>query len=43
MLKKFKQVWYRREIRDAIEQKLQGLFGVKAASANPKNGCSSCN
>lgn len=36
MLKKFKQVWHRREIRDAIEQKLQGLFGVKAASANPK-------
>ena len=36
MLKKFKQVWHRREIRDAIEQKLQGLFGVKAANANSK-------
>ena len=36
MLKKFKQVWHRREIRDAIEQKLQGLFGVKATNANSK-------
>ena len=36
MLKKFKQVWHRREIRDAIEQKLQGLFGVKAPNASPK-------
>ena len=36
MLKKFRQVWQKREIREAIENKLQGLFGVKSAHANPK-------
>ncbi len=34
MLDKFKQVWQKREIRESIEQKLQGLFGVSIIHAN---------
>ncbi len=34
MLDKFRRVWHKREIREAIEQKLQGLFAVKSSTAN---------
>ena len=34
MLDKFRRVWRKREIREAIEQKLQGLFAVKISTAN---------
>ena len=36
MLDRFKQVWHKREVREVIEQKLQGLFGVKVEQASPK-------
>jgi len=36
MIRQFKQVWRKREIREAIETKLQGIFGVNSASASSK-------
>ncbi len=36
MLRKFKQVLHKREVRDTIENKLQGLFGVNAEHATQK-------
>jgi starch phosphorylase len=36
MLDRFRQDWQKREIREFIEQKLQGLFGVSISHANKK-------
>jgi len=36
MLDKFEYVWHKREIRESIQQKLQGLFGVNICHANKK-------
>ncbi len=36
MLDKFKHVWHKREMRETIEQKLMGLFGINISHANKK-------